>query len=193
MCIACVACVADPYTMYFGEVELDRIKDMVEVNCHSPLVLSYLTIKNAFLTKKESNKNKGCIINISSAGSVLPHELHCVYSGTKSLLNKFTLDLSDEYSNKYGIYCQVQLPLFVVSAMSKIRKATFTTPSSENYAKYSVNQIGYTGLLSPYPIHAIIFFVLNNFVPMFILQKFIGQMHHTVRKKGHKKYGFKKE
>ena len=183
--------------MYFDEVELDRIKNMVDVNSKSAIVLSYLTIARMLSKKKENNnitngKDLGCIINISSAGSIVPHELHCVYSGTKSLLNKFTLDLSSEYT-KRGIYCQVQLPYFVASPMSKIRRATFTAPSSDNYAKYSVNQIGYTGLLSPYPIHAIIFFIIDNFVPTFVLNKVVGNMHHKIRKKGHKKYGFKKD
>eukprot|EP00483_Globobulimina_turgida_P001884 UN01886 len=171
------------YTNYFNEVSQDRIENMLYVNNLSPTLLIHKTIKNKFLDK---NKKKSAIINISSAGSILPHPLHIVYSGTKSYLNKISVDLASEYKGK-GIAVQAQMPYFVVTKMSKIRKPSFTTPSAKGYAEAAVKQIGYSGLISPYPVHAIIFFVLD-FVPTFILDKFVYMLHAKIKKKGDRKY-----
>ncbi|ETO16025.1 hypothetical protein RFI_21333 [Reticulomyxa filosa] len=46
-------------------------------------------------------KKKGAVVNIGSAGSVLPHELHEVYSGTKSYLNKWTIDMASAYQKTF--------------------------------------------------------------------------------------------
>merc|ERR1712173_191893 len=125
------------------------------VNNLSPSILIQKTIQNKFLNKKRS-----AIVNISSAGSILPHPLHVVYSATKSFLNKISVDLASEYGPR-GIAVQAQMPYFVVTNMSKIKRPSFTTPTAGDYAKAAVGQIGYSGLLSPYPVHAVIFFMLR--------------------------------
>lgn len=170
--------IAYEYTQYFDEVSEERIQDMMSTNSIAPTLLIHRVIKEKFL--KKTTEKKGAIINISSAGSVVPHELHSVYSASKAYINKISQDLALEYGPK-GIEIQVQLPYFVVTNMSKIKRASFTTPTAQQFARYSVAQFGYSGLVYPYPIHAVIFFFLQ-FVPTFILEKFIGNMHHTVRK-----------
>jgi len=175
---------AYPYTNYLHEVAQQRVEDMVCVNNLSATILIQRTIANKFLKKRRS-----AIVNISSAGSILPHPLHVVYSATKSYLNKLSVDLASEYGAK-GIAVQSQMPYFVVTNMSKIRRASFTTPTAEDYAKAAVKQIGYNGLLSPYPVHAVIFFVLQ-FVPNVVLDKIVMHMHTVVKRKGDKKYAKK--
>merc|ERR1711933_26501 len=172
------------YTNFFNEVDQERIENMISVNNISPTILIYKTIKNKFL-----NKKKSAIVNISSAGSILPHPLHVIYSATKSYLNKLSIDLASEYKSE-GISVQSQMPYFVVTNMSKIRRSSFTTPTAKDYAKAAVKQIGYNGLLSPYPVHAVIFFIFN-FIPTFILEKFVYDLHLKIKKKGDRKYGKK--
>jgi len=157
---------------------------MVYVNNLSPIILMHRTISTKFLKKKKS-----AIVNISSAGSVLPHPLHVVYSATKSFLNKVSVDLASEYKAK-GISVQSQMPYFVVTNMSKIKRPSFTTPTASDYAKAAVKQIGYNGLLSPYPVHAVIFFVLRM-IPDFLMTKFVFNLHAKIKKKGDRKYGKK--
>eukprot|EP00483_Globobulimina_turgida_P008951 UN08969 len=79
------------------------------------------------------------------------------------------------------------MPYFVATKMSKIRKPSFTTPSAKDYAEAAVKQIGYNGLISPYPVHAVIFFVLD-FVPTFILEKYVHWLHAKIKQKGDRKY-----
>merc|ERR1712154_196983 len=162
----------------------ERLENMVYVNNLSPMILMHRTISTKFLKKKKS-----AIVNISSAGSVLPHPLHVVYSATKSFLNKVSVDLASEYKAK-GISVQSQMPYFVVTNMSKIRRSSFTTPTASDYAEAAVKQIGYNGLLSPFPVHAVIFFILD-FVPTFILNQFVYSLHLKIKKKGDRKYGKK--
>jgi len=81
---------------------------------------------------------------------------------------------------------QVQLPYFVVSNMSKIRNSSLFVPSPGSYARFAVSQIGYSGEISPYPLHAIVHF-LQNFVPNILVEKYISHLHHSVRQKGMKK------
>jgi len=104
-------------------------------------------------------------------------------------LDKISKDLALEYEAK-GIEIQVQLPFFVATNMSKIKHTSITVPSAKNFAKYSVAQLGYSDLIFPYPVHAIMFFFIQ-FVPTFILEKYIGTLHHNIRKKGIAKYGKK--
>ena len=148
---------------------------MVYVNNLSPTILMHRTISTAFLKKKRS-----AIVNISSAGSILPHPLHVQYSATKSFLNKVSVDLAAEYAPR-GIAVQAQMPYFVVTNMSKIKRPSFTTPTATDYAKAAVKQIGYSGLLSPYPVHAVIFFVLRM-VPDFLMNYFVFNLHAKIKK-----------
>merc|ERR1712087_12091 len=152
-------------------------EDMMFVNNISPTILIQKTIQNKFLGKKRS-----AIVNISSAGSIVPHPLHCIYSATKSYLNKLSLDSASEYKSK-GIAVQSQMPYFVVSKMSKIRRSSLTTPTAKEYAEAAVKQIGYSGLISPYPVHALIFFAFD-FIPSFMLDKFVYGLHLKIKKKG---------
>lgn len=169
-----------PYVQYFDEVDQNTIDGIIAVNSSVPTILIKHTLP-IFL-----KKNAGAVINISSAGSIVPHELHAVYAASKAYLNKLNDDLRLEYESK-GISFQVQLPYFVVSNMSKIKKSSLTVPTSDSYAYYAVKNIGYSGQISPHPIHALIFFVLN-FVPSYFLEKYIGKLHQTIRKKAMKKY-----
>jgi len=175
---------AYPYTNYFHEVEQERVESMLYVNNVASTILMQQTISNKFLSKKKS-----AIVNISSAGAILPHPFHVVYSATKAFLNKISMDLASEYASK-GISVQSQMPYFVVSNMSKIRKPNLTTPSAKDYAQAAVKQIGYNGCISPYPVHAVIFF-LFNFIPTMVMDKIVYSMHYGIKKRGDKKYGKK--
>jgi len=101
-----------------------------------------------------------------------------------------TNDLALEYDPK-DISFQVQLPYFVVSNMSKIKNASLTVPSAETYAYYAVKNIGYSGQISPYPIHAVMLFFLN-FVPNILLEKYINSLHLKIREKAMKKFNAEK-
>ena len=166
---------AYPYTNYFDEVDQQRVENMIYVNNLSPTILMQQTIATKFLKKKKS-----AIVNISSAGSILPHPLHVVYSATKSFLNKISVDLASEYGPR-GISVQSQMPYFVVTNMSKIKRPSFTTPTATDYAKAAVKQIGYNGLISPYPVHAVIFFVLRM-IPDVLMTYFVFNLHAKIKK-----------
>lgn len=175
---------------YFAEVEQQRIENMMLVNNMSATVFMHHTIAY-FLARKAKNNKQGCIINMSSAAAISPTPLHAVYGGTKAFLNKISSDLALEYTSK-GIFIQAQIPLFVCSKMSRMRNATFTTPTAEHFAIASVAQIGYCGIVSPYAIHAILLFV-GHFLPSFILEYAVGSMHRSLRKRALKKKNASKD
>jgi len=97
---------AYPFTQYFHEVEEQWINDMIEVNNKTATWLVHATMPQ-FLKKK-----KGAVVNISSAGSVLPHPLHEVYGATKAYLNKFTEDMASSYTKKIQHHFPSSVALF---------------------------------------------------------------------------------
>jgi len=176
------------YPQYIHEVDEKCVQDIMMVNSTAPTLLMYRVIKDKFL--KKTQPKKGIIVNISSAGSLTPYGLLTVYGATKTYINKISQDLALEYQGR-GIEVQSQLPYFVVSKMSKVKHSSFTIPTAENFAKASVSQFGYSDVIFPYPIHAIMFFFVINFAPNFFLEKYVGDLHYTFRRKAMSKYGKK--
>ncbi|ETO12614.1 steroid dehydrogenase [Reticulomyxa filosa] len=82
----------DPFAQYFHEVDERLVEEIIEVNCKAPTWLVRATLT------KYLQKKKGAVVNIGSAGSMLPHELHEVYSATKAYLSKWTVDMASSYT-----------------------------------------------------------------------------------------------
>jgi len=95
-------------SMLFGEVPMEDIDQIIEVNLRAPIVLSRL------LLPKMIRRGRGHIVNISSLaglGGVAYQELYCA---TKHGLVGFTRSLRATASNEgYPVGCSVVCPGFV--------------------------------------------------------------------------------
>lgn len=56
-------------------------------------------------------------------------------------VSKFSQDLAEEYKNR-GIIVQCVLPGYVVTKMSKIRKASFFSPSPKTFVESALKTVG---------------------------------------------------
>jgi len=74
------------------------------------------------------------------------------------------------------------VPYFVVSKLSKIRKASLATPTATNFAKSAVAAIGYEATVVPYWSHKIQHFVFTS-LPDFVGKWYLLSFHIDLRKR----------
>uniref|UniRef100_A0A7S3E5Q6 Very-long-chain 3-oxoacyl-CoA reductase n=1 Tax=Chloropicon laureae TaxID=464258 RepID=A0A7S3E5Q6_9CHLO len=147
--------VSYPHAQYLHELEPEVVAQLITVN------VECTTRMTKFVLPGMVKRKRGAIINIGSgAATVLPSDpLYSVYAGTKGYVDQFSKSLSVEYA-KFNIDVQVQAPLFVVSKMSKIRRASVTVPTPRAYARAGLATIGYETRVSPYWTHNIIWSII---------------------------------
>lgn len=171
--------VSYPFPKYFDELDDDQVAGLVELNVNSTVWMTRLALPGMLARKS------GFIVNMSSAASLQPSPLLAGYCAAKSFVNGFGSSLAVEYKSK-GISVQTQVPLFVVSKLSKIRKASLLVPKAHVFAKAAVAAIGYEYLISPYWAHALQNWVMT-LLPAFVLDGIVMSMHASTRKRGMKK------
>jgi len=180
-----------PFTQYFHELKDKEVADIMEVNMSSTTWMTRIVLGDVDgelppnPTSGMLKRKRGAIINTSSAGGRNPSPLLAGYSGAKSYIEMFSKGLNAELAPK-GIHVQSQTPLFVVSNMSKIRKASLTVPSPESYVRAAVKQIGYDNAISPYWVHSLQLWVLSV-LPESVGTMITMSMHQDIRKRGMKK------
>lgn len=170
-----------PYAMYAHELEAGYLEKLVAINCDSMIKMTNILLPQML------GRGKGVVSNVSSAASVVPQPLYAGYAGVKALVNSFTENMARDYTSK-GITFQTQIPMFVVSKMSKIRRSSLTVPTPDTYAKAAVKQFGYTGTLSPYWVHELMLVTINS-IPSALAEMYINSLHHNIRRRALKKLG----
>lgn len=130
-------------------------------------------------------RKKGVIINISSMAATIPNPMLTIYSATKvshksylklcvntfllliqAFVDKFSEDLSTEYS-KQGVIIQSVLPGFVATNMTRIKRPTWMSPSSDRFVTSALRTIGITRHTTGYYPHAIMKLVINTMHSLF--------------------------
>jgi 17beta-estradiol 17-dehydrogenase / very-long-chain 3-oxoacyl-CoA reductase len=136
-------------------------------------------------------KKNGLIINVGSAAGTIPSGLLAVYSASKAFLRYWSISLSSELKGK-GVEVQHITTYFVATAMSKIRKTSWTTPSPKSFVRSVFNGIGAGGQsavaadVAPYPSHSLVHFVFEH-LPEWFKISFSFDMHKDIRKRALKK------
>jgi len=180
-----------PFTKYFHELKDDEIAGMIDVNVTATTFMTRLVLGDVDgelppkVTSGMLARKRGAIVNISSALGRINSPLVAEYSGSKAYVHMFSKSLAAELAPK-GIHVQCQFPLFVVSNMSKIRKASLTVPSPETYVKTAIKFIGHDTIISPIWTHSLQMWIIES-LPEFIGTKIIMSMHQSIRSKGYKK------
>ncbi|XP_030307793.1 LOW QUALITY PROTEIN: very-long-chain 3-oxoacyl-CoA reductase [Calypte anna] len=125
------------YPEYFLDIpELDKtIDNMININIMSVCKMTRLVLPGML------ERSKGVILNIASAAGMYPTPLLTLYSSTKAFVDYFSRGLHAEYKSK-GIIVQSVLPYYVVTKLSKIRKATFDKPTPETYVRAALGTVG---------------------------------------------------
>ena len=107
----------------------------------------------------------GVILNVSSFSALDPCPLLSMYAATKSFVDVFSRSIAYEYAKK-GITVQSVLPGFVVSKMSKIRRADWMAPTPENYVRSQLKTVGLDGQTTGYWAHELQFYFTQHVFPI---------------------------
>ncbi|XP_057486912.1 very-long-chain 3-oxoacyl-CoA reductase 1-like [Actinidia eriantha] len=141
---------AYPFARFFHEVGFDLVESVVGVN-----IVGTTWVTKAVLPGMLKRK-KGAIVNIGSGSSVAvsSYPLYTIYAATKAYIAMLSRCMGLEYKY-HGIDIQCQVPLFVATKMTSIRRSSFFIPSPETFSKASVRAIGQAQISVPYWPHAL--------------------------------------
>jgi len=131
------------------------LADVVNCNVVSVTNLCKLVLPNML------ERKHGVIINIASMSAAIPNPMLTVYSASKAFVDKFSDDLSTEYS-KNGLIIQSVLPGFVATNMTRM-KSSLMVPDADTYAEAALRTIGYARHTSGYFPHALMQLGINTF------------------------------
>ena len=98
------------------------------------------------------SRGRGAVINISSLTALSACPLLAVYTGTKAFVAQFSRDLEYEYRRK-GVTIQCVAPGYVVSKLSKLRRATFWSPTADVFVKSALSKLGVDSFTCGYWFH----------------------------------------
>lgn len=176
-----------PYARFFHEVDQKLLDDLVKVNVEGTTKVTQAVL-NGMLKRR-----KGAIVNIGSgAATVIPCDpLYAVYAASKAYIEQFSRSLYVEYK-KSGIDVQCQVPLYVATKMSSIKRASFMVPSADGYARAALRSIGYEPLCTPYWPHSLVW-AFAKCLPESIVDAWRLQFCLKIRKRGQLKDSRKKE
>uniref|UniRef100_A0A6A7FRW9 Short-chain dehydrogenase reductase acting with nad or nadp as acceptor n=2 Tax=Hirondellea gigas TaxID=1518452 RepID=A0A6A7FRW9_9CRUS len=174
-----------PFPRYFMEIDDEFSQKLIDLNVTSTMVMSRIVLPGMLF------RHRGAVVNISSASAATAMPLLAGYSAAKSHVLLLSESLNAEYSSK-GVHVQCQLPLFVTTKLSKIRKPSFFVCTPAAYARSAVKAIGYESTTSPYWTHKIQLWLLSA-LPKFLVTNHLKSIHLALRKRGMAKQAKKAE
>jgi len=148
------------YPEYFLQIEDGEARCQAIVDCN---ISSMLSVTRAVLPSMVA-RNKGAVINVSSY-SAYTAPLLSVYAASKAFVIQWSSDMEMEYRDQ-GITMMCTVPYFVVTAMSKIRRPSLTTPTAATYAASVLAQLGTTSFTHGYWVHDIVAFITRLAGPL---------------------------
>jgi len=148
------------YPEYFLQIEDGSSKCKAMIDCN---INSMLNVTRAILPSMVS-RGKGAVINMSSF-SAFSGPLLSVYAASKAFVIQWSADMEMEYSSK-GITIMCACPYYVVSNMSKIRKANWSTPTPTVYSKSLLSQLGCVSFTTGFWAHDLMHFAISVIGPL---------------------------
>ena len=145
---------------FFLEIQDGATRGQAMVDCN---INSMLKVTRAVLPAMVARR-RGAVINLSSF-SAFGAPLLSVYSACKAFVLQWSTDLELEYSGK-GITIMCAYPCYVVSNMSKIRKANWSTPTPGAYARSLLAQLGCVSATTGYWAHDLMHFAITVIGPL---------------------------
>eukprot|EP01053_Blabericola_migrator_P001442 Blabericola_migrator_1__1441@NODE_1379_length_4678_cov_105_607244_g924_i0_p2_GENE_NODE_1379_length_4678_cov_105_607244_g924_i0NODE_1379_length_4678_cov_105_607244_g924_i0_p2_ORF_typecomplete_len312_score48_31adh_short/PF00106_25/1_9e42adh_short_C2/PF13561_6/1_9e30KR/PF08659_10/1_5e12Sacchrp_dh_NADP/PF03435_18/5_8e05Sacchrp_dh_NADP/PF03435_18/1_2e03Shikimate_DH/PF01488_20/0_024Shikimate_DH/PF01488_20/1_3e02DUF1776/PF08643_10/0_0026Polysacc_synt_2/PF02719_15/0_088Amdase/PF17645_1/2_3e03Amdase/PF17 len=176
--------VSYPTSLYLHEVSNDLMKTLINVNVVSVFRMTRMVIKGM------CDRNRGAVLCVGSISGAIPSPLLAGYSAVKASVAAFCKSLQAE-CREHNVIVQCHAPGFVVTKMSKLRKSSFTAPTPDVLARWSLRILKGTCLggllatptvLSPYPIHAVLMEIASR-LPDTMLEKYTLREQLTLRRK----------
>ncbi|QRW12765.1 short chain dehydrogenase [Ceratobasidium sp. AG-Ba] len=164
----------------FHEIPLIEHEDIVEINVNATIKVTRLVVPVMIA------RRSGLILNLGSFAGAVPSPMLATYSGTKAFLTSWSRALASELRPK-GVDVQLVNTYFVVSNMSKIRRATAMIPLPSTYVRAVLSKIGVQGDYStPYWAHGALAYVMG-FAPTSFLINYTLNLHKDIRRRALRK------
>jgi 17beta-estradiol 17-dehydrogenase / very-long-chain 3-oxoacyl-CoA reductase len=121
-------------------VQHDFIENMIHLNLTSVAEMTALVLPYML------EDRQGAIVNISSAAGNMASgsPLLALYSSTKAAVDMLSRSLYYELAGK-GVHVECQVPYFVCTKLSKIKKESLFNVSPETFAQSSLAAVGKNG------------------------------------------------
>ena len=135
----------------------------------------------------------GLILNLGSFAGQLSAPLLATYAGSKGFLISWTAALGEEL-RRSKVDVQLINAFYVVSNMSKMRKASLMVPSPKQFVHAALTRIGrpsgaigrpFTG--TPWPTHAWIDWAATNLAPRGLLLRYMYGLSFNIRRRALRK------
>lgn len=174
------------FPQYLEEVPLETIETLTALNISTSVAMIRLVVPG-MRSIFSSSKKRSLIVNMGSV-SFLGAPLLGHYAGSKAYITSLSQSLSEDYSS-LGIDVMVLNPAMIATKMSSIRTGSLLFPSPERYVKSALNAMGDKSMSGQagYWVHDIGYFLLNNVIPLWMVQPLILKFHKSLRSRGFKK------
>lgn len=163
----------------YADLDEDRATKLISMNVETVTYMTRMVLPGMVQRKR------GCIVNISSAASMITNPMLAGYSAAKAYIDQFSKGLNAEYASK-GIDIQVQNPLYVVSKLSGIKRPRWDVPTPKQFVKNSLHFFGYEPQVIPFWAHRLQLAIATA-VPATYLSPMLMKMHKSIRRRYQKK------
>ncbi|KZT19825.1 3-ketoacyl-CoA reductase [Neolentinus lepideus HHB14362 ss-1] len=173
----------------FAETTKEEMEDILAINTKAVLRIT------AIVAPGMIQRKRGLILNIGSFAGAIPSPMLATYSASKAFLSTFSSALGAELT-PHGITVEHVNTYFVVSNMSKIRRATALIPTPGAFVRAVLAKIGCAcgaagtgrpGTSTPFWSHALVDWGMNvvGWTGGFV--GYTHGLHRSIRKRALKK------
>ncbi|OJT02502.1 Very-long-chain 3-oxoacyl-CoA reductase [Trametes pubescens] len=178
------------YPEDFHATKTQDMEDIVTINISSVVRLTKMLLPGMVERKRGLIVNMGSFSGISVASPMLS-----AYAGSKSFLSSFTGSLAEEVRGK-GVDVECVNTYFVVSNMSKIRKASALIPTPKAFVRSVLSKVGLPcgalwtkrpGVVTPYWSHSLLDYVMNVIGWNMAFVRYTHGLHKSIRRRALRK------
>ncbi|PIL33937.1 hypothetical protein GSI_03645 [Ganoderma sinense ZZ0214-1] len=166
------------------------MEDIVTININSVVRLTHMIIPGMV------ERKRGLIINMGSfSGVSVASPMLSTYAGTKAFLSSFSGSLAEEVRKK-GIDVECVNTYFVVSNMSKIRRASALIPQPKAFVRSVLSKIALPGgalwtnrpgVVTPFWSHGLLDYVMNVIGWNMAFVRYTHSLHKDIRRRALRK------
>ena len=145
----------------FLETAPEELHNIVTINCLGTLKTTQVVAPIL------AERKKGLILTIGSFAGWTPTPYLATYSGSKAFLQYWSSSLASELKPQ-GVDVQLAISYLVMTAMSKVRRASLLVPRPEKFVRSTLAKIGIKGThqiantYTPYWTHAFFLWIVEK-------------------------------
>ncbi|KAJ7690686.1 3-ketoacyl-CoA reductase [Mycena rosella] len=181
--------------VYMVDTPLDEMKDIVAINVNATLRVTHAVLPGMVRRKR------GLVLNMGSFAGAVPSPMLATYSGTKAFLATFSAALDEEVRGQ-GVVVEHVNTYFVVSKLSKIRRASALIPTPKVFVRSVLGKVGlacgasFSGrpaTSTPFWSHALLDYGMTVVGMPSLFVSYTHGLHKSIRRRALKKKQEKRE